>query len=108
MRCIAVLTTTASVEEARRIARELVSSGLSACVQISEIESFYIWDDAVQNEPEYRLLIKTTAERYAEVETAIRDLHSYELPAIYAFAVQNAYGPYADWVHSNSPGTRKK
>ena len=68
MECIAVLTTTASVEEARKIAQELVSRGFAACVQISKIESFYVWDDAVQNEPEYRLVIKTTADRYAEGE----------------------------------------
>ena len=106
MDCIAVWTTTSSVDEARNIAQELVSRRLAACVQISEIESFYIWEDAVQNEPEYRLVIKTTVELYSDVEGAIRELHSYELPAIYSFAMHQVYGPYADWVrtHSNSIG----
>ena len=35
-------------------------------------------------------------------EAAIRELHSYELPAIYAFAAERTYAPYAEWVAENS------
>ena len=48
MRVLAVITTTASQEETRRIAAEVVQRGLGACAQISEIESFYTWKGAVQ------------------------------------------------------------
>ena len=36
----------------------------------------------MQQEPELRLLFKTTEERYALVESTIRELHPYDLPAI--------------------------
>jgi periplasmic divalent cation tolerance protein len=58
----------------------------------------------VQNEQEFRILAKTTAERYADVEAAIRELHSYELPAIYAFEACRVFEPYARWVAENSAG----
>jgi periplasmic divalent cation tolerance protein len=98
MDIIAVLTTTASLEQARAIADALVERGLAACVQISSIESFYTWEGATQNDREYRLLIKTTGERYADVQSAILELHSYELPAIVAVELSHAYSPYAEWV----------
>jgi periplasmic divalent cation tolerance protein len=32
----------------------------------------------------------------------IRDMHSYELPAIYAVAVDRIFAPYAAWIESSS------
>jgi periplasmic divalent cation tolerance protein len=101
---IAVLTTVGSRTEAQSMARALVERKLAACAQISEIESFYTWKGAVQNEKEYRVLFKTTNVRYAAVETAIRELHTYELPAIHAIALEHLYAPYAEWIESNSTG----
>lgn len=44
-----VLTTTPSEEEARKIARTLVSERLAACVNIiPKVESIYRWQDKVE------------------------------------------------------------
>jgi periplasmic divalent cation tolerance protein len=104
MKPIAVVTTVATLEQAQAMARSLVERRLAACAQVSQIESFYVWDGAVQHEPEYRVLFKTTAARYAEVEAAIRELHSYELPPIHAYDFEQVYPPYAEWVVQNSRG----
>ena len=98
MHTIAIMTTTDSLEEARSISVTLVERRLVACAQISPIQSYYTWEGAVQNEEEFRILLKTTDERYAEVEAAILELHSYDVPAIVAFDVTQTYGPYAEWV----------
>ena len=104
MGTIAVLTSIDSLEGARAIAAALVERKLAACVQISPIESVYTWQGAVQHETEYRVLAKTVADRYPAVEAAIRELHSYDLPAIYAVDVAEIFEPYADWVAENSSG----
>lgn len=104
MKPIAVVTTVASHDEAQRLARILVERKLAACAQISQIESVYRWQDAVQQEPEFRILFKTTDERYALVESAIRELHSYELPAIHAFAFAHVDEAYAAWIAENATG----
>lgn len=101
---IAVLTTTDSLDEARRISAALVERRLAACAQISSIESVYTWKGELQNDTEFRVLAKTTDERYPEVETAIRELHSYELPAIFALPIAYASKEYAQWVADNSSG----
>ena len=102
MDIIAVLTTIDSAEGARAMAAALVERRLAACVQISEIDSVYAWQGAIQNDREYRVVAKTLASRYAEVEAAIRELHSYDLPAIYAVELTEVFTPYADWVAENS------
>ena len=94
MELIAVITTTASGKQA--IAEGLVLR-VSACVQISQIE--LTWK-AVQIGN--TIVIKTTAERYDEVEKAVKEMHSYELPAIYAVPVTHVYEPYGEWVTDNS------
>ena len=104
MKLLTVFTTVASREEAQKIASALVRQKLVACAQISEIESFYYWQGAVQHEPEFRVMLKTTEPQYQAVEAAIREMHSYELPAIHAVAVERAYGPYAAWVTEGSAG----
>ncbi len=95
---LAVVTTVGSRAEARSLARGLVKRGLAACAQISEIESFYTWQGQVQNDPEHRILLKTRRARYREVEAAIREMHSYDLPAIHAYALAEVYGPYGEWI----------
>ena len=95
---LAVFTTVASREEALTLAKALVERRLAACAQIEPIESVYRWEGAVRHEGEFRIVFKTVAERYAEVEAAIRELHSYDLPAIHALAVDEADARYAGWV----------
>ena len=107
MTTIAVLTTIDTLDQARVIAKELVERNLAACAQISTIESFYTWDGATQSETEFRVLIKTVAERYQAVEEAIREIHSYDLPAIYAFEMQHIFEPYARWVADNASGEER-
>jgi periplasmic divalent cation tolerance protein len=95
---IAVFTTLGSMDEARRLARAIVERKLAACAQLSQIESFYVWKGALQNEPEVRVLFKTTDSRYAALEAAIVELHPYELPAIHAVEMAAVHAPYAQWI----------
>ena len=97
-----VVTTVGSRDEADRIARALVERRLAACAQISAIDSCYVWEGAIRQEAEFRVLFKVAASAYDEAERAIRDLHSYALPAIHAIPVERALAPYAAWVLENS------
>lgn len=99
---LVVFTTLPNADSARAMARMLVERHLVACAQVEGIESFYRWEGVVQHEPEHRLMLKTTANRYPAVEAAIREQHPYELPAIYAVPVTQAFQPYANWVADNS------
>lgn len=95
---IVVVTTLPDRASAQDLARVLVTRGLAACAQISEIESFYRWNGTLQQETEFRLLLKTRAALYESLEAAIRAAHPYELPAIHALALQALSAPYARWL----------
>jgi periplasmic divalent cation tolerance protein len=99
---IAVVTTVANLTDARALARALVEHRMAACAHISQIESFYHWDGALQNEPEFKITFKTRAEHYERIEAAIRERHPYELPDIHAVPLQHVYAPYAHWLELNT------
>lgn len=94
-----VLSTAGSESEARKIAQHLVEQQLAACVNIvPQIESIYRWQGKVESSREWLLVIKTTAERFAEVRDSIRGLHSYELPECIAIAIEDGSSDYLQWI----------
>ena len=98
MNLLAVFTTVANAEQADRLARAAVEQRLAACAQTEAIHSTYRWQGEVASEPEVRLVFKTTRAHYAALEALLRELHPYELPAIFALPVAEASGEYMDWV----------
>jgi periplasmic divalent cation tolerance protein len=58
----------------------------------------YRWKGEVQHDEEFPMLIKTTAERYAALEAAIRASHPYELPEVIAVPIERGLPAYLDWV----------
>ena len=68
-----VLTSVGTRADADRLARAVVEQRLAACVHIEAIDSVYRWNGAVQQEPEFRLLFKTTPERSAPLQAALRE-----------------------------------
>ena len=97
-----VCTTVATRDDARHLAQALVERRLVACAQIGEIESVYRWDGAVQQGPEWRLLLKTVPARYEAVAAAIHELHPYALPALHAVRCEQVDAAYAAWIETES------
>jgi periplasmic divalent cation tolerance protein len=93
-----VLTTTGTREEAGKIARALVERRLAACVNVVAIESVYRWKEAVESAEEWMLVIKTTAEAFAQVQAAIQELHTYDLPECVVLPIENGSEEYLAWI----------
>lgn len=98
---LAVVTTVATQDDARRLARSIVEQKLAACAQICPIESFYQWDGALRQETEWRLVFKTRATLYQHLEDALRAQHPYKLPAIVATRLDHISADYAGWIDFN-------
>jgi len=98
MRTLLVLTNLPDRAAAERIADLVIEKRFAACVNILACRSVYRWNGAVQRDEEHPLLIKTTADRYAELEAAIREAHPYELPEIIAVPIERGLTAYLDWV----------
>ena len=99
MQTLLVFTNLPDRAAAERLADQLVGQQLAACVNIlAPCRSVYRWKGAVQHDEEHPVLIKTTAERYAALESALRAGHPYELPEIIAVPVGKGLPAYLDWV----------
>ena len=97
-----VITTVGSKDEGDRLAEELVTRRLAACVQTTPVSSVYTWNGALQKDAEYLLLIKTTARRYDELVAAIREIHSYEVPEIVRLSIEAGFDPYLEWLSKST------
>jgi periplasmic divalent cation tolerance protein len=99
MSSLLVLTNLPDRAAAERIAEALIGQQLAACVNIlAPCRSVYRWKGAVQHDEEHPVLIKTTAERYAALEQALRAAHPYELPEIIAVPIERGLPAYLAWV----------
>lgn len=103
MTVIAVLTNLPDSETAFNLARELVRLRLAACVNVlAPVTSFYRWEGREEQATEYPLLIKSTHERYIELEEAIRKRHPYALPEIVAWPIEQGLAGYLRWVEQET------
>jgi len=94
-----VITTAGSREEAEDIARNLVDERLAACVNVVPgLTSIYRWKDEVETAAEVLLIIKTTAPRLEGIESALRRLHSYEVPEFLVLTPEASGKSYLDWL----------
>ncbi len=94
-----IYTTTKDIEEARRIGRKLVEKRLVACINIIEkIESIYWWDGKLCDEQEALMFAKTVTEEVHHVIETIKDLHSYEVPAISCLDITDGNQLFLEWI----------
>jgi periplasmic divalent cation tolerance protein len=94
-----VVTATDSQDEANRLANDLVTEKLAASTQVDgPIQSVYWWQGKVVRAEEWRVVLKTAADRYQELETFILEHHSYDTPGILATRVCNGSDKYMAWI----------
>jgi len=98
--CAIVLTTCGSRANGEAIAHALVTQGLAACVQMFPIDSIYRWQGAIEQAQELMLFCKIKSADYAEVESAIRALHTYETPEIVEITIEKGLPAYLRWIAS--------
>lgn len=107
MRTLLVFTNLPDRAAAEKLADTLIVQRVAACVNIlAPCRSVYRWKNDLQHDEEHPVLIKTTAERYGALESAIRAAHPYELPEIIAVPVEHGLPAYLDWVASETTAGR--
>jgi periplasmic divalent cation tolerance protein len=95
---VVVLTTVGADVDAAALARTLVEERLAACVSILPVmRSIYRWRNAIEDDREQQLLMKTSAERIDALRTRVLELHPYETPEWLVLDAA-ASEAYARWV----------
>jgi periplasmic divalent cation tolerance protein len=99
---VIVLTTVGADADAADLARTLVDQRLAACVNIvSGVTSIYRWKDAVEEDAEQLLVIKTRADLVEALQARLRELHPYELPEFLVLPVKGGSEGYLTWLRDS-------
>jgi len=105
---VLVMSTFGDLATAETCARHLVEHCRAACVQIDgPIRSVYQWKGNIENDEEFRLLIKTSPESLDGCVAALIKQHPYELPEIVVLHA-HASAAYAAWVTEQTLGKEKE
>ena len=87
------------MEVAESIARALVTDRLAGCVNLLPgMTSIYAWEGRIEESREVVLIVKTTVDRWIELERRIRELHPYQTPCILGFDAAVAGEAFAQWM----------
>ena len=96
---VLIYTTFATPEEAERIGSVLVEERLAACVNVmAPITSIYVWQGNRERATETPMLIKTRSTLAEPVVARVRELHSYDNPAVLTLAVEGGSADFLAWI----------
>lgn len=80
-----------------------VEAKLGACAQIvGPITSVYRWEGEVRTDTEWRVEIKTAADRVASLVELLKVNHSYDVPEIIATPIEGGSEEYLSWLVSET------
>lgn len=99
---IIITTATDKLDDVQILQKALLDEKLAACIQVSEINSHYNWNNERLESKEYLLTIKTKKFLFKDVEKLIKEKHSYELPEIISYDITNISEDFAKWIDNNT------
>jgi periplasmic divalent cation tolerance protein len=98
-RAVFVYTTYPSLVEAERIGQAVLERRLAACVNILPgMISHYWWAGKIERGEEVVMIVKTRATLAEAVRAAVKELHSYDTPAILVLPIEGGEPGYLDWM----------
>ena len=96
---VVVLTTLPPAADGAAFGRSLIEEKLAACVNLlGAMESVYRWKDAVAQETERQVVIKTARDRVAALWDRVRELHPYEVPEFIVLPIVEGNDAYLRWI----------
>jgi periplasmic divalent cation tolerance protein len=103
MEYIQIYWTCGNLDEARKIARQLVQAKLVACANIIPwVESVFMWDDQLDTTQETKVIFKTRDDLFEKVKNFILANAKYDIPEILKVSITGGSQDYLEWVHQNT------
>ncbi|MFB3764077.1 MAG: divalent-cation tolerance protein CutA [Methanotrichaceae archaeon] len=93
-----IMLCTAPPGDADKIARALIEEKLAACVNVTQVRSYFVWNGRLSDEREELMIIKTEQRMSDKIKARIKELHTYELPEIIAIPIVGGDERYFEWI----------
>ena len=99
LQAVLAITTVSSGEDAEKLVRALLEQRVIACGSIlPPMRSMYRWEGGIVDESEVLVLLKTGADRVAQLKSALQELHPYKVPELLTFAARDGLSEYLAWL----------
>ena len=86
-----LLCNTNSIDNAKEIAQKIIANNHAACVNIiPNVISIYEWEDKIETEQEFTMLIKTSLGKIKSIEKIIKQMHTYDHAALIPLPLRGA------------------
>jgi periplasmic divalent cation tolerance protein len=96
---VVVVSTTDSEHIAHALATAAIESGLGACAQIlGPITSIFRWDSQMQTQQQWRVEIKTAADRVKPLSEYITAHHNDDVPELIVVPIEGGSSEYLSWI----------
>jgi periplasmic divalent cation tolerance protein len=96
---ILVLVTTASKDEAEKIAKKLLVEKLIACANIiNPVTSHFYWSGKIDCAEECLVIMKSRIDLFKALVDCVKGLHSYEVPEVLALPIVAGSEAYLGWM----------
>lgn len=99
---IVIMATLHKKEMAIKIGQGLLKERLIACYNLSPIESAYWWKGKIESGDETLVLMKTTDDKFEDIETYFMKHSGYEVPELIALKPHQVNQPYEEWVDAET------
>ena len=102
MSVVTVYATFTYAGQAQTIGMTVVEERLAACVNIlPPCRSIFRWEGKVETATETPALFKTTLDKADALIARIKELHTYDIPAIVVWPIERLPVDFGDWVEQN-------
>jgi len=82
---ITIYVTYLNLKEAKKTANHLLKKKLIGCATFFPVKSQYWWNGKIQSANEVVTLLTSTKEKWNQIKSEIKKIHSYEVPCIKKF-----------------------
>ncbi len=93
-----VYITASSMDEAKGLAKTLLEKKLIACANLFPINSIYYWNNELQEDNEFAMILKTRAELVDKLLVEVKNIHSYDVPCIVTWPIAKGSEEYLSWI----------
>ena len=91
--------TALNTKEAKRISKKLLDKKLIACANvISNVNSYFVWKNKVQNSKEIIICGKTTSKNQKTIIHEVKKIHSYSVPCVIFFDIKDGNKDFLKWI----------
>lgn len=96
---VRVETTTDTRASAGAIARSAIEHRVAACAQVvGPITSFFRWENEVQEDEEWMVVLKTAADRLSDLTAHLLEVHPYDVPEVISVPIDGGNPEYLSWL----------